>query len=162
MNQEQSEEILEHLLEAATWLDEARAAMDLLTGKDAASLKKIIVNVNSKLLDTIYERFRDLVPFEEFPAISSSLRWDQVQLPSSVSVTQIDDVISSVIVAQWRKMAFVITKAIDGGKELGLKNPQDIFAARIRALVDDGRFEGQGDLRKWRHSEVRLKIQRPN
>jgi hypothetical protein len=32
-----------------------------------------------------------------------------------------------------------------------------MFAARILALADAGRIESQGDLRKWRHSEVRLK-----
>ena len=30
-------------------------------------------------------------------------------------------------------------------------------AARIGALADSGRFEGAGDLRKWRHSGVPLK-----
>ena len=37
-------------------------------------------------------------------------------------------------------------------KELGLP-----ISARIGALAEAGRIEGAGDLRKWRHSEVRLK-----
>jgi hypothetical protein len=32
----------------------------------------------------------------------------------------------------------------------------EIIAARIIALAETGRIEGAGDLRKWRHSEVRL------
>ena len=32
----------------------------------------------------------------------------------------------------------------------------EMFAARVQVLVDAGRLESQGDLRKWRHSEVRL------
>jgi hypothetical protein len=32
----------------------------------------------------------------------------------------------------------------------------EIIAARIIALEEAGRIEGAGDLRKWRHSEVRL------
>jgi hypothetical protein len=37
-------------------------------------------------------------------------------------------------------------------------NPIDaeIIAARIIALAEAGRIEGAGDLRMWRHSEVRL------
>jgi hypothetical protein len=31
------------------------------------------------------------------------------------------------------------------------------LAARIQALVMAGCLESQGDLRKWRHSEARLK-----
>ncbi|MBR0695379.1 DUF3658 domain-containing protein [Bradyrhizobium lablabi] len=127
--------------------------------KDAASLKAMIIKLNSKLLRTIFDRFPDLVPFEEFPEISSSLRWDQVQLPPSVSEAQIDEIILSVMLPGWRKMALIISGAIERGEELGLKNPDEIFAARIQALVEADRLEGQGDLRKWRHSEVRLKIQ---
>ena len=32
----------------------------------------------------------------------------------------------------------------------------EIIAARIIALAEAGRIEGAGDLRMWRHSEVRL------
>jgi hypothetical protein len=32
-----------------------------------------------------------------------------------------------------------------------------MFDARLRELADNDRIEGVGDLRKWRHSEVRLK-----
>jgi hypothetical protein len=31
------------------------------------------------------------------------------------------------------------------------------IAARLQVLADSDRIEGIGDLRKWRHSEVRLK-----
>ena len=32
-----------------------------------------------------------------------------------------------------------------------------MFGARLRELADNDRIEGVGDLRKWRHSDVRLK-----
>ncbi|HLG83280.1 MAG TPA: hypothetical protein VKY22_19875 [Bradyrhizobium sp.] len=32
------------------------------------------------------------------------------------------------------------------------------LAARIQALVESDRLEGNGDLRMWRFSEVRLKV----
>jgi len=33
----------------------------------------------------------------------------------------------------------------------------EAIAARLQILADSDRIEGFGDLRKWRHSEVRLK-----
>ena len=103
MNREQAEEILGYLLEAAFELDEAKAAANVFADqdKDAAALSALIIKLNSELLQAIYARFRDLIPFEEFPEISSSLRWDQVQLPPSVSEAQVDQIILSVIAPQW-------------------------------------------------------------
>ncbi|KJC40081.1 hypothetical protein UP09_23845 [Bradyrhizobium sp. LTSP885] len=159
MNREQAEEILDHLILAARELDEAKAAAAILEDRDAdvASLNAVVIRLSSELLDTIFERFPDLVPFSEFPEISSSLRWDQVQLPPTVSEAQVDEIVSSVIVRQWRKMARIVGDAVKRGGALDLKIPDEVFAARIQLLVDVGRCECQGDLRKWRHSEVRLK-----
>jgi transposase len=160
MNREQAEEILEYLLEAAFELDEARAAANVLADqdKDAAALSALIIKLNSELLQAIYARFRDLIPFEEFPAINSSLRWDQVQLPPSVSEAQVDQIILSVIAPQWHKMARIIWDAVKRSEELALGVRDEAFAARIQVLVEAGHVESQGDLRKWRHSEVRKKL----
>ena len=50
--------------------------------------------------------------------------------------------------------------------EIGLPVSDQIIAARIEALAEAGFIENQGDVRKWRHSEVRLKADsaatRPN
>lgn len=35
----------------------------------------------------------------------------------------------------------------------------DVIAARVAALVADGRLESAGNLKRWRHSEVRLSSQ---
>ena len=161
MNREQAEEILEYLLEAAFELDEAKAAANVFADqdKDAAALSALIIKLNSELLQAIYARFRDLIPFEEFPEISSSLRWDQVQLPPSVSEAQVDQIILSVIAPQWHKMARIIWDAVKRSEELALGVRDEAFAARIQVLVEAGRLESQGDLRKWRHSEVRKKLE---
>ena len=161
MNREQAEEILEYLLEAAFELDEAKAAANVFADqdKDAAALSALIIKLNSELLQAIYARFRDLIPFEEFPEISSSLRWDQVQLPPSVSEAQVDQIILSVIAPQWHKMARIIWDAVKRSEELALEVRDEAFAARIQVLVEAGRLESQGDLRKWRHSEVRKKLE---
>jgi hypothetical protein len=161
MNREQAEEILGYLLEAAFELDEAKAAANVFADqdKDAAALSALIIKLNSELLQAIYARFRDLIPFEEFPEISSSLRWDQVQLPPSVSEAQADQIILSVIAPQWHKMARIIWDAVKRSEELALGVRDEAFAARIQVLVEAGRLESQGDLRKWRHSEVRKKLE---
>jgi Protein of unknown function len=159
MNRDQTAEILEWLLEAAHGLDEARAAAAVLADQDAdaASVRELIIRLNSELLDAIFDRFPDLIPFEEFPEISSSLRWDHVQLPPSTSEPQIDRIILSVVTPRWLKMARVVGDAVGQGKKLAPGVSDEMFAARIQALVEADRLEGQGDLRKWRHSEVRSK-----
>ncbi|MCK1642418.1 hypothetical protein IVA95_33900 [Bradyrhizobium sp. 157] len=159
MNEAQAAEILDCLIEAARELDEARAAADILAheNKEAASVRDLVIKLNSELLQAIYERFPDLLPFKEFPAISSSLRWDQVRLPPSASEAQVDQIIFSVIAPIWHKMARIIWDAVKRGEELALGVTHEMFAARIRVLVEAGRLEGQGDLRKWRHSEVPFK-----
>jgi hypothetical protein len=161
MNQDQAAEILEYLLEAAHELDEAKAAATVIADQDedAASLRELIIKLNSELLQTIFDRFRDLIPFEEFPEINSSLRWDQVRLPPSASESQVDQILLSVIVPQWHKMARIIWEAVKRGEELALGITDEMFAARVQVLVEADRLEGQGDLRKWRHSEVRLKAE---
>jgi hypothetical protein len=162
MDDEQAAEILDYLLTAARELDEARAAANILADhdKDAASVRELVIKLNSELLQAIFKRFPDLLPFDEFPEINSSLRWDQVRLPPSASEAQVDQVIFSVIAPYWHKMARIIWDAVKRGEELALGVTDEMFAARIHALVEADRLESQGDVRKWRHSEVRLKAER--
>jgi len=76
---------------------------------------------------------------------------------SSLRNLQIDKAILSVIDASWRKVAFVIIKVAD---TMGSGLPEgdtgyNLVAKRIEILVRDGRLLAQGDIKKWRHSEVR-------
>jgi Protein of unknown function len=161
MDQDEAVEILEHLLDATFALDEARASISLLVEDDrqngAASLKATVIKLNSELLRLMFDRFPNLIPFEEFPEISSALQWEQVHLPAPVSEAQVDQIIFSVMLPQWRKMALMVGDAFVRCKEVGVPISDEVVAARIQALVEAGRLEGDGDLRKWRHSEVRLK-----
>jgi hypothetical protein len=73
------------------------------------------------------------------------------------SNSQIDEAILSVTVTSWRKVARVIVMT---DKILGDSLPEgeaglDLVADRIAALVQDGRLLAQGDIKKWRYSEVR-------
>jgi Protein of unknown function len=159
MDREQAAEILEHLLEAACELDEARAAASALSKQDesAASLEEFVTKLNSELIELLFERFPDLMPFSEFPAISSTLTWNQVRLTPPLAEADIDVIVLSAMKPQWQKVAMVVVQSLKRCKELGLSISNEVIAARIRALADSGRFEGAGDLRMWRHSEVRLK-----
>lgn len=70
--------------------------------------------------------------------------------------SQIDDLILSVIPTSWVKVAFVI-----GRVDIELRNSLrkdiglDSIAERIEALIKEGRLEAQGNVKKWRYSEVR-------
>ena len=50
----------------------------------------------------------------------------------------------------------VISKALKECETLALPVDAEVVGVRIRALAEAGRLEGEGDLRKWRFSEVRL------
>lgn len=75
-----------------------------------------------------------------------------------MKVSQIDEAIVAAAQPSWRKVALIVAVA---AKSKGVGVPDDdeghrAIAARIEALVRDGRLTAQGDLKKWRHSEVRL------
>jgi hypothetical protein len=100
----------------------------------------------------------DKTPFEEVPVISSTLRWEEVSLPASISEADLDQIIFAAMTSRLRKTAMVIGNAVKRCEELGLPINAEILGARIGALAEADRIEGAGDLRKWRHSEVRLKV----
>jgi hypothetical protein len=58
---------------------------------------------------------------------------------------------------RWQKMTMVVMKALNRCKELALPISGEALAARIQVLAKSGHLEDIGDLRKWRHGEVRLK-----
>ncbi len=159
MNREQAAEIFEYLFDAARDLDEARAVASAFAAQDesAASLEKFIVKLNSELIEALFARFPDVISFEEFPAISSALAWEDVTLPESVSEADIDQVIFSVLTPRWQKMAMILAKALDQCGQWPSPISAPAIAARIHVLAESGLLQGAGDLRKWRHSEVRLK-----
>jgi hypothetical protein len=154
VDEDQAADILDYLLQAAHALDEARAAADQLSDKDAAAISELASKLNSELLQEMFKRFPNLLPFNEFPAISSTLRWKEVSLPVSISEADLDQIIFAAMTSQFRKTAMVISKALKRCEELGLPINGEILGA----LAEADRIDGAGDLRKWRHSEVRLKV----
>ena len=66
------------------------------------------------------------------------------------------DDIDSLILAHaqhcWQKVAMISEKV---GQPTGIE--YEVIASRIGALVADGKLESVGDIKQWRHSEVRLR-----
>ena len=132
---------------------EERLALDGL-------LREVVEALHADLLAPIYDQYPDLEPpplDEEIPTISSSLTWDQVHLPPSVTEADLDGIIFSLLKPRWQKTAMVVILAMRRCQELALPIGDEEIAARLQVLSDSDRIEGIGDLRYWRHSEVRLK-----
>jgi hypothetical protein len=96
-------------------------------------------------------------PTGEVPTIDSTLRWDEVDLPSSITESDLDGVIFSVMRPQWRKTAMILIKASGQCRERSWPSDLEVITARIQALAEAGRIDHQGELRYRRFSEVRLK-----
>jgi hypothetical protein len=75
---------------------------------------------------------------------------------SPASNQYIDGLILSTAVSQWRKVAFIVGSVFDECRKNGTRTSVYAIAGRIRALVDEGKLEAQGNLSRWRYSEVRL------
>ena len=88
--------------------------------------------------------------------ICSTLRWDDVRLPQSVSEADLDALILHELAQNRRKVARVVGYAKEACDARSIPLSMDVIAARVRALVEAGTIEGVGNLSMWRHSEVRL------
>jgi hypothetical protein len=164
MNRERAVRIHKRLMDANIALEYAGRDIAGL-GKEErlrldGSLQDVIAALQEYLLTPIHEQFPDLEPpilDEEIPTIISDLTWDQVRLPPSVTEAEFDAIIFSFLSPYWQKTAMVAALAARKCEQLGLPVGDEEVAARLQILSDTDRIEGIGDLRKWRHSEVRLK-----
>src|SRR5581483_3569424 len=155
MDRDQAVVIVQHLRDAQRNLEDA---LRIAVGHDEAlknQIGELFVALNFDILPQIYDQHPDLRPPPEKPRISSTLRWDQVRLPPNFSEKDIDDVLFPLLTRHWTKVAMVLAHAGNHFEPLGLS--LEIIAARLRYLADNARIESAGDLRMWRHSEVRLK-----
>jgi hypothetical protein len=163
MDREEAVAIVRQLEEASLSLNDAvRIAIEHTQEPQLRhQIAELIVALHFDILPQIYDQHPDLRPPPEKPRISSRLRWNKVRLPPSVSEKDIDDIIFSELKRHGRKVAMAVGQAFDRCEERALPIPREerceIFAARLRELADTDQIEGAGDLRRWRHSEVRLK-----
>jgi hypothetical protein len=73
--------------------------------------------------------------------------------PNAMNNNAWDDLIFSEVCERWLKVARIISHVSDrvpNGPHF------EEVAARIQALVKEGKLEGKGDLSRWLYSEVRL------
>jgi hypothetical protein len=75
---------------------------------------------------------------------------------TSFSSVHLDELILTVAKPKWQKVAMVIIKARKMAEQANFKASDGALASRISALCTDGRLESQGNLSRWRYSEVRL------
>ena len=161
MDKTQAAEIQMHMLDAADAIDRASEIISTLDKADramlAAPLGEIVSALHFQLLQAIYSRYPDLrPPAADRPTISTLRRWEDIVLPESVSETDLDSIIFSALSSRWQKTAMVIGKALERCKTLALPIDAEVLGVRIQALAEADRLESEGDLRKWRFSEVRL------
>ena len=164
MNREQAVRIQEHLLDADAALNQARMAIARLGKAERLTLdgflREAVDILHLDMLAQIYDQYPDLEPparDKEIPTVSSEVTWDQVRLPPSVTEADLDGIIFSLLKPRWQKTAMVVIKAVLHCQGRALPIADEEIAARLQVLSDSDRIEGIGDLRKWRHSEVRLK-----
>ncbi|MCC8968119.1 hypothetical protein H8A95_38910 [Bradyrhizobium sp. Pear76] len=164
MKREQADRINDHLLDAWEAMDKARMAIAGLAKAERLKfnglLHEVVSDLQDKVLLQIWEQYPDLMPPENDrapPEICSELTWNDVNLPSSVSEGQLDEIILSLLRPQWQKVTALLTNAGKRCEQLGLPVSHGVIAARLRLLSDSDRIEGVGDLRIWGRSEVRLK-----
>ena len=71
-------------------------------------------------------------------------------------MVDIDAAILSSASYRWLKVARIVGDVSGRFEEAERETKLKVIAERVRALVDAGRLESQGDLSHWRYSEVRL------
>ena len=164
MDREKAVRVETCLIEADSALHQAGLIVAGLAKEDRVKfgdlLEGVLDALHSGLLAALYSQHPDMDPSSddaEIPEINSEMQWDQVRLPPSISETDIDAVIFSLLKPRWQKVALIVGDALGRCRQLGLPISDGALAARIRLLVETDRIEGIGDLRMWRHSEVRLK-----
>ncbi len=71
---------------------------------------------------------------------------------------KIEQAVLSVAQPIWQKVAMVILKVaeMDGVNVPQGEKGYEMIASSIEALVQQRRLAAQGNLKRWRHSEVRL------
>jgi Protein of unknown function len=166
MDREQALAIAKHLMDADAFMARAAEIMFGLEPKDRAIFAASLHAIDSAfddLFEGIYGKFPDMrPPSQEVPEISSLLRWEDVVLPESVSEADLDRIIFSKMGKRLQKTAMIVGRAFMACKRLELPVTSEILGARIEALAASDRIDSEGDLRYWRHSEIRLKPDDPN
>lgn len=75
--------------------------------------------------------------------------------------TELDQIILSFCSEHWQKVARIVAKTYEVLEERGIAivgDTADKVDERLAALVRSDRLEAEGNIRRWRYSEVRLPV----
>jgi hypothetical protein len=104
-----------------------------------------------------------MLPVEDQDELSAQPDEAQARLARELGeagVRAIDDAIRRSTKQRWQKVARVVSKALEAGRfETDDDALFDLHVRRVISLVDAGILEAQGNLRRPRWSEVRLRDQ---
>jgi hypothetical protein len=160
MDRTQTAEINKHMLKAANAINRASqiiSALDARSGDASCTSRKDRSRAAFRTFAGSLCPHPDLRPPAAGRSINDTVRrWEETVLPESVSEADLDSIIFSALSSRWQKTAMVISKALKRCETLALPVDAEVLGVRIQALAEADRLEGEGDLRKWRHSEVRL------
>jgi hypothetical protein len=76
-----------------------------------------------------------------------------------ISTSELDALLLSFCAQRFLKVARIAGSTLDALEQRGIapsSNLEDQVGARLAALVDSGKLEAKGDIKRWRFSEVRL------
>ena len=77
---------------------------------------------------------------------------------TATDVMAIDQAILSQLRGYWQKTAMVVILAMDAYPDIFEDVPDIFYGQRILALHAEGALEAQGDLRRFRFSEIRASV----
>jgi hypothetical protein len=164
MNREQAVEIERNLKRAANAIRRAEILIWDLDQEDedrarlSEPLGKAIIALSIGLRGAIHRRFPELRPPSKGSRfVDSKLTWKQIQLRPPLTEAEFDGVIFATLHPQWRKVAAIVTRVVNKYEHTHPAVTCEMVAVRLRALSEADLIQSQGDLRKWRFSEVRLK-----
>jgi hypothetical protein len=80
--------------------------------------------------------------------------------PTEILVADTDALDAAVLAAvdgEWRKVALALARATDAARAAGLTTDAQSLAQRLYFLVEQGRLDARGNVRRWRAGEVKAK-----
>lgn len=75
--------------------------------------------------------------------------------PQAPEPDPLDAAILATAGGDWCRMAVFIARVVDAAQAAGIETTGQAVAQRVYALVEAGRLEARGNVRRWRAGEVR-------
>ena len=161
MDLRQATDIAKHVHDAADAIDRASAIILALEQQDRAALADPLSKSFQLCISSSCGRFTIAIRIcdRRKTKRASSIRYCDGRTlcyPHRVSEADLDQLILSALKPNRLKTARVVGDLVTRCEALAWPIDKEMLAARVQALAEAGRIESVGDLRAWRHSEVRL------